>query len=86
MAGRPTQAQFAAVCGISRNSVVRYESDVDGANKPIVLMRWADVTGYDYEWLKGEDGDTDNSVNEPTRDTAPDTGRYAPTYHLPRAS
>lgn len=51
MEGRPDRVQFARLLGISRNTVARYESDAQGADKPIVLMRWAEVTGYDCEWL-----------------------------------
>jgi transcriptional regulator with XRE-family HTH domain len=68
MTGSPTQAQFAVLCGISRNSVTRYESDAEGADKPIVIMRWADVTGFDYRWLQ--------SGGAEFTGTSPDIERY----------
>jgi transcriptional regulator with XRE-family HTH domain len=49
--GGPTQAEFAKILGVSRNTVSRYEAEEPGADKPIVFHRWAEVTGYDLDWL-----------------------------------
>lgn len=74
--GRLSQAEFAALCGISRNSVSRYETDVPGADKPIVIMRWAEVTGFDYDWLQNGDGISPNTAT----DRATDSLRYPERY------
>jgi transcriptional regulator with XRE-family HTH domain len=52
MPGAPSQADFAAMLGVARSTVVRYEADEPGANKPIVFHRWAEVTGFDLKWLQ----------------------------------
>jgi len=75
MPDSPSQAEFAVPLGFSRNTVARYERDEPGANKPIVIMQWARVTGYDYHWLLGDEegGQSDESV-----DKGRDTRRYPP--------
>jgi transcriptional regulator with XRE-family HTH domain len=59
MDGSPTQAEFARLMGCGRNTVVRYESDVPGTESPLVLYRWAQVTGFDHAWLVDGDGGDD---------------------------
>lgn len=75
--------------GVSRNTVNRYESDVDGAEKPIVIMRWAEVSGYSYEWLL--EGDEDHGAPTPEsiptadpRNTEGITLRYYDTFRADR--
>jgi transcriptional regulator with XRE-family HTH domain len=80
MPGSPTQAEFARICGISRNSVVRYEGNAQGADKPIVLMRWAQVTDFDYEWLT--DGDMPSPNDPTTGDTSDNSGVNTIRYLL----
>jgi transcriptional regulator with XRE-family HTH domain len=69
MPGRPSQASFAAIVGISRNSVTRYEADEPGTDKPIVLIRWAEVTGFDQNWIEHGSGGAAASI-------PPDTAGY----------
>jgi transcriptional regulator with XRE-family HTH domain len=60
MDGSPNQTDFARLLGVSRNTVVRYENDEPGANKPIVIMRWAEVTGYALSWIYGDSTGSDD--------------------------
>ena len=61
--GSPSQAEFAQRIGFSKNTVQRYERDADGADKPIVIVQWARVTGFAYEWLQGDgDGTADKGA------------------------
>lgn len=62
MPGSPKQEDFAKLVGIGRNTVTRYETDTDGSNKPIVLIRWAEVTGYDLNWLMYGDDPLDETA------------------------
>lgn len=55
MPGRPSQAEFAQLVGFSKNTVARYERDEKGADKQIVILRWAEVSGFDPDWLWGGD-------------------------------
>lgn len=51
-----TQQQLADALGISRKSVVRYETDADPRFD--MVSRWADACGVDAVWLMvGEDAD-----------------------------
>ncbi len=52
MQGNPTQADFAKQIWFSKTTVQRYESDARGTTREAVVRRWAEVTGYDYEWLE----------------------------------
>lgn len=85
MPGSPTQKEFAVLLGVARSTVVRYEGDDPGAEKPIVLIRWAEVTGYDLAWLQygiaGPDGTPDISP-----DGEPVTLRMAELFALPMAA
>lgn len=47
----PSQGKFAAMTGISRNTVSRYEADQVVRVKSYVVRTWADVTGFSYDWL-----------------------------------
>lgn len=62
-----SQKEFAAVLGVARNTVNRYEADAEGADKPIVLMRWAEVTDFDYDWLVHGDSPPDGSPEQAGR-------------------
>jgi hypothetical protein len=64
--GRPSQAQWAVIIGFSRNTVARYEADAVGADKPIVILRWAEKSGFDPRWLwQGDDDDPESEVSAP---------------------
>lgn len=63
MPGQPSQREFAALLGVSRSTVVRYEADAPGTDKPIVLIRWAEITSFDLDWIMGN--------------TSPSTTRYS---------
>lgn len=47
------QGPLAAIIGISRATVVNYETGNTSATrlKPYVVQRWAEVTGVSYEWI-----------------------------------
>ena len=46
--------------------MIRYERDAAGADKPIVIMRWAEVSGETYEWLQyGDEPDGDDPAAGP---------------------
>lgn len=71
MSGHPTQAEFAKMLGVARSTVVRYENDEPGTDKPIVFNRWAEVTGYSLRWLQHG-----IAPDEPDPDRGPVTLRY----------
>lgn len=80
-----SQRDVAAALGISLRTVNRYESG-EPAKRGIILG-WALACGVDPTWLeKGTAASGDNGPDGGTRLTAPDTGRYAPTFALRRAS
>lgn len=74
------------MCGIARNSVVRYESDAEGADKPIVLMRWADVTGYSLDWLRYGDAQPTDDGQTSTPNTGTDDGGVTIGFPVIRAA
>lgn len=82
MAGSPNQREFATLLGVGRTTVIRYEADEPGADKPIVLIRWADVTGYDLDWLRHGI----KPGGPPPSDTSPVTLGQAATIPLPIAA
>ncbi len=47
------QGPLAAVIGISRSTVVNYETGNTSADrlKPYVVQRWAEATGVSFEWI-----------------------------------
>lgn len=85
MPGSPSQAAFATAVGVARTTIVRYERDDPGTDKPIMLIRWAEVTGFDLDWLLHGDQPTSPEPTSSPR-TNPDTEvvtlGQAPTLHL----
>jgi transcriptional regulator with XRE-family HTH domain len=45
-----TAGQFAALIGISRNSVAKYESSDEPPRRPMLTL-WSRATNVDYGWL-----------------------------------
>lgn len=45
----PSQADFAEITGIGRNTISRYENNFPA--KPIYVRQWALATGFSFEWL-----------------------------------
>jgi transcriptional regulator with XRE-family HTH domain len=62
MPDRPSQAEFAQLVGFSKNTVARYERDEHGADKQIVILRWAEVSGFDPNWLWQGDDPPDGDI------------------------
>ena len=62
LAGHDRKA-FAALLGVSRNSIARWESGNE-LPRPVLLYAWSACTGASLEWLKDESG------IPPTRGTA----------------
>lgn len=65
MDGSPDRKAFAALTGIGRNTVARYEHQGNEGQSRALVATWATFTGYDFHWLwTGEepsDGDPDAS-------------------------
>lgn len=58
-----SQGDFADQLGVSKGTIVNYETRPDHPRRPLIVARWAQYTGVDAAWL-----DPDPAVIDLTED------------------